>query len=348
LTGVTASHIHSGAAGANGGVMFSLFSAPATFTSPLTKTLTSADFTPVAGITTFADAVNAILAGNAYINVHTTANVGGEIRGQIGPVSLAVANITGAQETTPIISTATGNATIKFDGTQSTITVTLNTTGLTNVTASHIHFGKAGSNGGVLFGLFAAPGTFTSPLTKTLTSADFTADAANGINTFSDAVNAILSGNTYVNVHTQANAAGEIRGQVGPAAFKVTLDGASEVPAVVSPATGTATLRFNADQTAISLNMPTQGFVNTVTASHIHFGAAGANGGVLFSLFAAPATFTSPLIKTLTSADFSLDAADGVNTYSDAVNAILSRKTYVNVHTNINTGGEIRGQVSPE
>jgi hypothetical protein len=64
-----------------------------------------------------------------------------------------------------------------------------------------------------MFSLFAAPATFTSPLTKTLTSADFTADAANGINTFSDAVNAILAGNTYINVHTQQFPDGEIRGQ---------------------------------------------------------------------------------------------------------------------------------------
>jgi CHRD domain-containing protein len=347
LTNVTASHIHFGKAGANGGVLFSLFAAPATFTSPLIKTLTSADFTATTGVATFAEAVDAILAGNTYINVHTQVNTGGEIRGQVGPVSLAAATMTGGQENPPVTSAASGNATVKFDNTQSTITVTLNTTGLTNVTASHIHFGKPGANGGVLFSLFAAPATFTSPLTKTLTSADFTADAANGINTFSDAVNAILSGNTYVNVHTPTNTGGEIRGQVGPAAFKATLNGATEVPAVVSPATGTATVRLNADQTAIALNMTTQGFVNTVTASHIHFGAAGANGGVLFSLFAAPGAFPATLSKTLTSADFTADATNGVTTFANALNAMLSSKTYINVHTNINTGGEIRGQVTP-
>ena len=38
---------------------------------------------PEIGINTFADAVQAIVGGNAYVNVHTTANGGGEIRGQL-------------------------------------------------------------------------------------------------------------------------------------------------------------------------------------------------------------------------------------------------------------------------
>ena len=65
--------------------MFSLFAGPGAFPATLSKTLTSADLDPTfaAAGSTFADAVNAILSGNAYINVHTAANVGGEIRGQL-------------------------------------------------------------------------------------------------------------------------------------------------------------------------------------------------------------------------------------------------------------------------
>jgi hypothetical protein len=51
-------------------------------------TLTAANFTPSGAITTFAQAVAAIQAGNTYFNIHTAANPGGEVRGQIG-VSLA-------------------------------------------------------------------------------------------------------------------------------------------------------------------------------------------------------------------------------------------------------------------
>jgi hypothetical protein len=130
-------------------------------------------------------------------------------------VSVLNASLSGAQEVPPVISAATGTATVTIDAARTTISVTLTTQGFaTPVTASHIHFGPAGSNGSVLFSLFAAPGIFPATLTKTLTSVDFTPDAVNGIITFADAVNAILIGNTYINVHTQANLGGEIRGQV--------------------------------------------------------------------------------------------------------------------------------------
>jgi hypothetical protein len=130
-------------------------------------------------------------------------------------VAILNASLSGAQEVPPVVSAATGTATVTVDAARTTISVTLTTQGFaTPVTASHIHFGPAGSNGGILFSLFAAPAVFPATLTKTLTIVDFTPDVVNGIITFADAVNAILIGNTYINVHTQANLGGEIRGQV--------------------------------------------------------------------------------------------------------------------------------------
>jgi CHRD domain len=134
-----------------------------------------------------------------------------------GSVSVMTLNavLNGAQEVPPVISAATGNATVTIDAARTTINVIMTTQGFaTPVTASHIHFGPAGVNGSVLFSLFAAPAVFPATLTKSLTSADFTPDAVNGIITFADAVNAIVNGNTYINVHTQANLGGEIRGQL--------------------------------------------------------------------------------------------------------------------------------------
>lgn len=133
----------------------------------------------------------------------------------LSSASILNASLSGAQEVPPVISAATGTATVTIDAARTTITVTLTAQGFaTPVTASHIHFGPAGTNGSVIFSLFAAPAVFPATLTKTLTSADLTPDVANGILTFADAVNAILIGNTYINVHTQANLGGEIRGQV--------------------------------------------------------------------------------------------------------------------------------------
>lgn len=77
---VNAAHIHTGAVGANGGVILPLTAGP----SPMSGTLTSANFAASGSVTTFAQAVAAIRAGTTYFNLHTTANPGGELRGQIG------------------------------------------------------------------------------------------------------------------------------------------------------------------------------------------------------------------------------------------------------------------------
>jgi hypothetical protein len=91
IVNVIASHIHVGAATANGPVVLPFFGSATPFNS--TKgcdtlaegTRTSANLVarPEAGINTWTDFINALVAGNAYVNVHTTAHTGGEIRGQL-------------------------------------------------------------------------------------------------------------------------------------------------------------------------------------------------------------------------------------------------------------------------
>jgi hypothetical protein len=76
LTGdAIAAHIHGpAAAGANAGVVTNLGGAPGTpLKSPLEGKATLTD-----------DQMKAVLGGQTYVNVHTMANKGGEIRGQIG------------------------------------------------------------------------------------------------------------------------------------------------------------------------------------------------------------------------------------------------------------------------
>ena len=92
IANVTSSHIHVGAAGTNGQVVLPFYGPP----SPLfnstrgcdtlaegTRTSTNLVARPDAGISTWTDFINAFVAGNTYVNVHTTAHTGGEIRGQL-------------------------------------------------------------------------------------------------------------------------------------------------------------------------------------------------------------------------------------------------------------------------
>lgn len=91
LTGVTQSHIHSGAFGINGPPHVFLCSNtnPAAPACPaaggtVTGTLVAADFTAGGAVLDFPALLAAIQAGTTYVNVHTTAVPSGEIRGQLG------------------------------------------------------------------------------------------------------------------------------------------------------------------------------------------------------------------------------------------------------------------------
>lgn len=86
-TGSTASHIHLGSKATSNPVAIN-FPIGAGRTGDFTLNFRVHDGPafiprPEIGIVTFADALQAIAAGNAYVNVHTTTFPGGEIRGQL-------------------------------------------------------------------------------------------------------------------------------------------------------------------------------------------------------------------------------------------------------------------------
>jgi hypothetical protein len=207
LSDITEAHIHFGDVGVDGPIIFPL--AEGSFTSPLTVTLTIGNFTPQEGVPTFDGAMQALMNGRTYVNVHTAANPDGELRGQVGPATLT-ALLDGGQETPPVQTGATGTMTVMLNPDQTAATYFLSDSGLLNVTGAHIHVAPPGVAGPIIFPL--AEGPYTSPLTATLTEADFTPQP--GAATFDEAVDAMLTGNTYANVHTAAYPDGEIRGQI--------------------------------------------------------------------------------------------------------------------------------------
>ena len=82
----TAAHIHGPAAeGVNAGVIVPLFNAQAegAWTGSKTATFDVADLAAGQSITTMAALIALMRSGEVYVNVHTTANPAGAIRGQI-------------------------------------------------------------------------------------------------------------------------------------------------------------------------------------------------------------------------------------------------------------------------
>jgi hypothetical protein len=111
-------------------------------------------------------------------------------------------------------------------------------------------------------------------------------------------------------------------------AEKVTLSGANEVPAVKSSGAGSGTVDVKGD-CSVTANIKVTGF--SPTAAHIHEGAAGANGPV-----AVPFTKQG---------DDTFVAADGAKLNEAQCAAYKAGKTYVNVHSEANKGGEVRAQL---
>lgn len=128
------------------------------------------------------------------------------------------ATLTGAGETpAPGINTgAFGSATIIVDLTARTANYTVTVYNLpSGVVASHIHVGPAGTAGPVVVG-FSPPLTASNDFSFTGTVADtaFVLNPNLGIRSADDMFQAIIGGNSYVNVHSSANPGGEIRGQL--------------------------------------------------------------------------------------------------------------------------------------
>jgi hypothetical protein len=110
--------------------------------------------------------------------------------------------------------------------------------------------------------------------------------------------------------------------------FTADLSGSNEVPPTGSTATGHANLYLSADETNLHVKLTVTGFTNLITASHIHVAEPTVNGPVVFGIGA----FTSTI-----EADWALSAAN--------VADLKAGLYYVNVHSDVFPGGEIRGQV---
>lgn len=315
LSDASMAHLHSGFAGTNGPVEIGLTqdgSDPSRW------------FVELESLSV--DQVAALETGATYLNVHTPANPGGEVRGQVIPegIEFAIGLLEGAQEVPSVASSAGGTFAVTVNPATLSLDAHVNTTGADDATAAHLHDGYAGTNGPVLIGL-------------TQDAADVRRWSASGVTLDADQLVAFESGRIYVNVHTPANPAGEVRGQVAPPPVEVLfteLSGEQEVPAIVSAASGRASVTTNRETGLTTLYLRAEG-ADDATAAHLHGAYAGSNGGVLQGL---TQDSTDPGLWSVVEAQ--LDAA-GLSDY-------LAGRTYINLHTPANPSGEIRGQVVPD
>lgn len=235
-------------------------------------------------------------------------------------------SLSGANEVPANASTGNGIVLVKLNTVSNTVELFGNYNVVSaNVTASHIHQAAVGVNGGVIIGLTNTGGT-SGNLTGggTLTDPQETE---------------LLAGNMYVNVHTGNFPGGEIRAQLTALAdgdglmLNARLQGAQEMPANPSVATGEANVLLERSTNKVFLTGKFANLTTNVSNAHIHVGRTAVNGGVIVGL-----TFT---------AGGTSGTLHGSGTLTDALeDSLVNARTYVNVHSTTYPGGELRGQVT--
>lgn len=129
--------------------------------------------------------------------------------------------------------------------------------------------------------------------------------------------------------------------------FTAALNGANETPSPINTgAFGSATVTVNMTTRTITWSVDVFNLPSGVTAGHIHVGAAGTGGPTMVN-FTVPTTASNDfnISGSATDSGITLRPDQGIRSTDDAFQAILGGNTYVNVHSSVNPGGEIRGQL---
>ncbi|RIK46845.1 MAG: hypothetical protein DCC58_01840 [Chloroflexi bacterium] len=355
ITDATMAHIHIGAEGVNGSVLLWLYDGrddPFTGSGVLAEGEITADELPT-GITPEGLAQLAA-TGGYYVNVHTTANPAGEVRGQIGVADELVfaAELEAGQEVAdpPVESDAAGTAALFYSADSQTLEYTLTIEDIDNTTAAHIHVGHRGENGPVVAPL-STP-TSASPSSGAITSSALTGPLAE--QSLAQLIYLLLTDHAYVNVHTSDFPAGEIRGQVdllsphsGEILFYTELSGVNEVPAVDSDGSGMAAFRWH-DGNYFNFTLALADVAN-VTAAHIHLAREGQNGPVVALLYGGDGPTDGEVNGVLSDGSIHPEDLSGPlagRSCARLAYEMLSGTTYVNVHTSEHPAGEVRGQIA--
>lgn len=329
-------HFHTGLPGVAGGIVRHIATAGRPASSTLSGTWSASDgsepLTPAL--------VDSLLAGKVYVNFHTAANPGGEIRGQL---TLATslhfeASFSGSQETTPNTLKGGGTAVVVLNKGRGQIDYWITYRGLSDsATAGHFHTGAVGIAGPFVRGLITGKAPNSNTLNGSWKFTDGTQPLTNAL------IDSLIAGHMYLNFHTAQNPGGEIRGQLilkGGTGFVASPDGAHEFTPNAFPGTGTGSFILNAARNRVSYNITYIGLSSNATGGHIHVGAPGVNGGVVKPVGVTGDSSEATDIGTWNTTD----ASNALTTA--LIDSMLIGSTYANFHTTNNPGGEIRGALN--
>lgn len=265
--------------------------------------------------------VDSMLAGQAYVNVHTSTHPTGEIRGQlvneIGAGYFA-GELAGTNETTPNQSAARGTVIAVYNSASKTL----------DITGDYQKLGTAITSAGLFTGAAGTEGTKVVDFTN---SGDSTGTIALVANITDAQETELLAGNMYVNVFSVGIASGEIRTQLMPTAgethlFRVNLN-EDQVRANPGDAFGKALVIVDRTTGMVHATGTFGGINSNITAAHIHGGAVGQSGDVILPLATAqnyPRPHTGTMSGSGTLAASTVDSMFRGLTYIDVHSAFFT------------------------
>ena len=368
-TTFTGLHIHTAPAGSNGGVNID---------TGITGQNTVVSTSGAGTISRQAPVINDTRGGIAaltgmlrdpsgyYVNLHTTVNAGGAIRGQLerAQQTVLMGRMSPRNEVPPIpdlnasglgaiIATVTRDASGNLTSGEVQFLANYQFPAQITFTGFHIHAGAAGANGGV---------TINTGMTRLDSDA-----TGNGrlnyrveVPMTNAAAVATLDGlffnpqGYYMNLHTVDNPGGAIRTQLRPTeltTFQSSLSPANEVPPIPDlDASAASNIRIHSlrgengmiDAATVVFDMNYRFPGETeFTGMHIHDGSAGANGSVRvdsrMTAFTSPTGFGNVMETNL------MEAAPAMATLNSMM--VTPDKHYVNLHTRVNASGAVRSQM---
>ena len=284
-----------------------------------------------------ADQKTALMNRGIYANIHSSNFAAGELRGQVTPPVTAsfFATLSGSAEVPSISSEAAGAVVVELT-TDDSLVVTGTFADLqgnfdaTVAGGSHIHAGHAGTAGMIDITINANVDVDLKGGAYLASENKFAVDASQ--------IQTLMERGYYVNIHTTAFAAGELRGQVlgdASAYFKTTLSGIHEQPTpVITDAFGKVNVEVTGDRAIVSGGF--EALSSTYLFSHLHIAGVTVSGDVAVTLNATVSNDTSGVYE-ISNNTYTLTEAQLDSMYAQGI--------YVNVHSETEGSGELRGQL---
>jgi uncharacterized protein (TIGR03437 family) len=371
-------HIHPGAAGVNGGVVIptDLAAGDRAIVDATGRGVVKRQSNITADNAAGLAALRGLFTNpeGYYVNMHSSVNAGGVIRGQVRRAEWTVlmGPMSPAQEVPPIDINASGFASITairsfspngaFESGIAEFDIDYRFPEQVTFTGLHIHGAPAGVNGGVLIGTTVGGGA--NSVLADPSGAGHLSYAVQ-VTTNAGAIGALhgLFSNPegyYANLHTTVFGGGVIRAQLKraeEAQFRVTMSTANEVPPIAGldaqgialidvrllrDATGAATV----GRVLFDVNHRFPG-ATTFTGLHIHDAKAGENGSVTIGTDLGGGARSVASDSGFGNISRRVHISSGTALASLNLLLMNPENHYANLHTTVNGGGAVRSQLAP-